>query len=45
MADQGHYVIVGKPFDRNWMVFGGNLDGWGPFGGEIRCQMRDLGVL
>lgn len=36
MTGQGDYLIVGKPFDRDWIVWGGGLDKWGPFGEERR---------
>ena len=35
-TSQGDYVIVGKPFDRDWMAWAGGLDKWGPFGQERR---------
>ena len=41
MADPGDYMIVGKPFSGDWMVYGGSLDGWGPFGQEIRFSTRE----
>ena len=40
MAGQGDYVIVAIPFDHDWVVWGGGLDKWGPFGQERRFETR-----
>ena len=36
MTGQGDYIIVGKPSDGEWKVWGGGIDKWGHFGQE-RC--------
>ena len=41
MTGQGDYVIVGKPFDGYWKVWGGGFDKWGPFGQERRFETRE----
>ena len=45
MVGSGDYVIVGKPFDRDWMVWGGGLDKWGPFGHEARFLSRECRIV